>query len=169
MDYGPFLTTTMEVERDNIAYKAIGIRLDAGAGGVSKGHAFVAFDTDTLRLAAGWTGAGFIDWKSVVYDGSHNTHPSIVGRRLFANPVGPGWANPTDQTFDDHRLRGTDGRPYGPLDRSWGRWNGIYKCGPQTILSYSIGTTPVLESPALEGRDPEPLLDAHIAAWPARS
>ena len=79
MDYGPFLTATIEVAPENIAYKAIAIRLDDGPGGISKGRAFVAFDTDTLRYAAGWTGEGFIDWKNVAFDGSHTTHP-VPGR-----------------------------------------------------------------------------------------
>ena len=94
MDYGPFLTTTLEVERDNIAYKSIAIRLDPGEGGVSQGNVFVSFDTDTLRYAAGWTGRGLMDWRSVVYDGSHGTHPSLVGKRVFVNPVRPGWGRP---------------------------------------------------------------------------
>ncbi len=150
MDYGPFLTATIEVAPENIACKAIAIRLNDGPGGISKGHAFVAFDTDTLRYAAGWQGEGFIDWKNVAFDGSHTTHPSAVGQRVFANPVGPGWADPRDGSWTDSRLQGTDGRHYGPLDRNWAHWKGLYQWGPRTVLSYTVGTTVVLESPGLE-------------------
>ncbi len=57
MDYGPYLTASLQVEKGNIAYKGIAIRLDEGSGGVSQGNEFVLFDTDTLRYAAGWTGS----------------------------------------------------------------------------------------------------------------
>ena len=162
MDYGPFLTTTIEVEPENIAYKAIAIRLDKGEGGVSEGSAFVAFDTDTLRYAASWTGTGLIDWRSVVYDGSHGTHPSLVGRRVFVNPAGPGWADPESGTFDDSRLRGVDGRAYGPLSRQWGRWKGLFRHGQRTILAYTIGGTEVLDSPGLEQSAGGPLITRSI-------
>ncbi|MEE2948053.1 MAG: hypothetical protein VX392_07025, partial [Verrucomicrobiota bacterium] len=38
MNYGPYLTASIEVAPDNIAYKGIAIRLDDGPGGVSKGN-----------------------------------------------------------------------------------------------------------------------------------
>src|SRR2546426_9387185 len=56
MDYGSFLTLSLEVTTNNIAYKGIAIRLDEGDGGVAEGRAFVVFDTDLMRYAAGWTG-----------------------------------------------------------------------------------------------------------------
>lgn len=150
MDYGPFLSSTLEVDRDIVANKSIAIRLDEGEGGVSQGGAFVSFETDTLRYAAGWTGRGLMDWRSVVFDGSHGTHPSLVGTRLFVNPDLPGWANPADLSFDDTRLRGTDDRAYGPIDREWGKWQGLYRYGNQVVLSYRIGATQVLDMPGLE-------------------
>ena len=36
MDYGPFLTATIEVEPDNIVGKGLAIRLDDGPGGVAR-------------------------------------------------------------------------------------------------------------------------------------
>ncbi len=158
MDYGPFLTTTIEVDRENIAYKAIAIRLDEGAGGVAAGSAFVAFDTDTLRYAALWTGPGMIDWRSVVYDGSHTTHPSLVGQRMFVNPVGPGWADPDRGSFTDSRLRGVDGRAYGSLNHPWGKWKGLYRHAHRTVLAYTIGTTEILDAPSLEPGDGGPFI-----------
>ncbi len=150
MDYGPFLTTTLEVDRDNIANKSIAIRLDDGNGGVSQGSLFVSFDTDTLRYAAGWSGRGFIDWRNVVFDGSHNSHPSLVGDRIFVNPRRPGWGRPRDGSFVDTRLQGLDGLAYGPIDRQWGHWKGLYRYGNRVVLSYRIGSTDVLDMPELE-------------------
>src|SRR5215211_6187663 len=72
MDYGPFLTGSLDLDPafsarharesteqtgddpNHLAAKAVNVRLHAG--GV---EAAVAFDTDLLRYAAGWTG-GFL-------------------------------------------------------------------------------------------------------------
>jgi len=149
MDYGPYLSASIEVAPGNIAYKGIAIRLDDGSGGVSKGSEFVLFDTDTLRMAAAWSGDGFIDWRSIVYDGSHGTHPKLVGERLFTNPVAPGWAKPGTESFDDPRLRGLDNKPYGPLPRDWGQWQGLGLHGNVVFLQYAIDGGKIVERPAL--------------------
>ena len=150
-DFGPMLNWTYEVEPGNIAYKGIAVRLDDGPGGISKGHAWMLYDHDTMRAAAAWTGDEFIDWKGVALDGSHQTHASIVGDRFFVNPAGPGWANPTGGGFEDPRLRGRDHKPYGPLPRDWARFLGTYVNGNQVVIACTIGDAEVLESPGLEG------------------
>ena len=157
MDYGPSLTHTYEVPglRHNIAYKGVAVRLDPGAGGVSRGRHWLIFDTDTLRAAVGWNGSGdpndnFIDWQGIQFNGSHGVHPRIVGQVAFANSTGPGWANPASGEFqDDLRVRGRDGRRYGPLPREWAKYRGLYHHGQQVVFSYTVGTTDVLESPRL--------------------
>jgi len=60
MDYGPSLAHTFEVpgKEHNLAYKGIAVRLDPGAGGVSRGRHWMLFDTDTLRVAAAWNSSG---------------------------------------------------------------------------------------------------------------
>lgn len=150
MDFGPALFWTIEAAKGNIAYKGIAIRLDDGPGGISKGRAWILYDHDTLRAAAAWTGTNFIDWRGIAFDGSHGTHASIVGEKIFVNPAGPGWADPRTGTLADPRLRGRDGKPYGPLPREWARYKGAYFAGNQVVLSYSIGAAQVLELPALE-------------------
>jgi putative heme-binding domain-containing protein len=151
MDYGPVLMSTFEVGRDgsNFAYKGIAIRLDQGPGGVARGRHWMLYDHDTMRVAAAWSGQGFIDWNSVLFTGQHEVHPHIVGEVGFANPMGPGWANPTDGTFRDGRLHGRDGKPYGPLPRDWAHYQGLYLHGQEAILSYTVGTTSILETPGL--------------------
>ena len=149
MNYGPYLSASIEAVPGNIAYKGIAIRLDDGPGGVSKGSEFVVFETDTLRMAAAWSGDEFIDWRSIVYDGSHGTHPKLVGERLFTNPVAPGWARPGTDQFEDPRLRGLDNKPYGPLPRDWGQWRGLFLHNDRVILYYKIGGVRVFESPSL--------------------
>ena len=153
MDYGPFLTATVEVAPGNIAQKGICVRVDVGAGGVAEGKAFLCFETDTLRWAAGWAGAGFIDWRGIIFNGNHNAHPKIVGARTFANPTAPGWGKPEDGSFDDPRLRGLDGKAYGPLPHAWGHWKGLLRRGDQVVLSYDVGERRVLEVPGFAGGD----------------
>lgn len=145
MDFGPALFWTYEVAPNNFAYKGIAIRLDQGPGGVSRGHAWMVFDHDTMRWAAAWTGDQFIDWKGLAFDGSHETHVSIVGNKSFINPVGPGWANPETGSFEDPRLRGNDHNPYGPLPRSWAHYRGLYRSGDEAVVAYTVGDAEVLE------------------------
>jgi len=151
MNYGPSLMATLEVgDQGNFAYKGIAVRLDNGPGGVSRGRHWMLFDHDTLRAAAAWDGEGFIDWNGINFNGRHQVHPRVVGKVRFANPVGPGWADPATGRFDDTRLRGRDGKPYGPLPRAWAHYQGLYHYGNQVILSYTVGTAPILEMPAYE-------------------
>jgi putative heme-binding domain-containing protein len=157
MDYGPSLTHTYEVPgpKHNFAYKGVAIRLDAGAGGVSRGRHWMLFDTDTLRIAAAWNGSGsneenFIDWQGIQFNGAHGVHPHIVGDIAIANATGPGWANPSTGEFsDDLRVLGRDGKRYGPLPREWAKFRGQYHYGQDVVLAYSVGSTEVLESPRL--------------------
>ena len=108
--------------------------------------------TTTTRSAwpAAWTGQGFIDWNGINFNGRHQVHPRVVGRVHVANPDGPGWANPENPASIDPRIRGRDGRRYGPLPRSWAHYRGLYHHGDQVILAYTVGTTNVLESPGRE-------------------
>jgi len=150
MDFGNVLVWTYQVDTNNFAYKGIAVRLDPGAGGISRGHAWMVFDHDTMRWAAGWMGDTFIDWKGIAFDGSHATHASILGTKSFTNPVGPGWANPRTGNFDDPRVLGKDGKPYGPLPRDWAHYRGIYRNGDRAILAYSIGDAEILEEAGYE-------------------
>ncbi|MDX1962772.1 MAG: DUF6797 domain-containing protein [Pirellulales bacterium] len=147
MDYGPSLINTYEVggEGPNFAYKGIAIRLDPGAGGVSRGKSWALFDHDTLRYAAGWVGSDFIDWKGIHFNGQHQIHPKLKGERHVENPVGPGWANPETGSFEDPRLRGRDHRAYGPLPKKWGKFLGTYAYGDQTVIAYTVGDAEILE------------------------
>ncbi len=150
MDYGPSLMNTYEIAAGNIAYKGIAVRLDAGSGGVSRGKSWAVFDHDTMRLAAAWTGDGFIDWKGIHFNGQHQVHPKLVGERHVENSVGPGWADPETGSFKDPRPLGRDKRPYGPLPRAWAQFKGTYAYGDQTVIAYTVGDASVLE---LEGAE----------------
>ena len=153
MDFGPMLNWTYQVAPGNIAYKAIAVRLDQGEGGIGRGRAWQLFDHDTMRMAAGWSGSGFINWRGIALDQSHGTHASIVGEPAFVNPVGPGWAHPETGSWDDPRFLGRDSKPYGPLPRAWAQFRGQYLNGDRVIIEYTVGQTRVLESPSMEMSD----------------
>ncbi|QOV91236.1 DUF6797 domain-containing protein [Humisphaera borealis] len=149
MDFGPVLNWTYQVTKDNIANKGIAVRVDAGPGGIARGRAWMLYDHDTMRMAAAWTGEGFIDWKGIAFDGSHQTHSSIVGKVIGSTPEGPGWANPTTGDWTDPRPPMRDGRRYGPLPRSWTQLRGVYLHGDQAVVSYTVGEVSVLDKPGL--------------------
>jgi hypothetical protein len=156
MDYGPSLMATYEIsegDHSNIVYKGIAIRLDPGPGGISRGKAWVLYDQDTLRMAAAWTGQGFIDWNGINFNGQHQVHPRLAGKVQISNPNSPGWANPYTDRFDDDRLRGRDGRSFGPQPRRLLHYKGMYRHGDRSVLSYTVGEAEVLETPGLERDD----------------
>ncbi|MBS0265076.1 MAG: c-type cytochrome [Planctomycetes bacterium] len=153
MDYGPSLINTYEIgnKGQNFAFKGIALRLDAGPGGISRGHNWLVFDHDTFQMAATWSARPesneppFIDWAGIHFDGQHQVHPHISGQVAIANPNGPGWADPQTGRWEDPRPLARDGRPFGPLPRAWAHYRGLYAFGNQTVISYTVGETPVLE------------------------
>ncbi len=168
MDYGPNLVNTYEIGTDasNFAYKGIAVRLDPGPGGVSRGQHWMVFDHDTMRVAAAWSGTGFIDWNGIHFNGRHQIHPRVVGDVKFSNPTGPGWAEPSSTTFEDPRLRGRDDRLYGPLPRDWSHYKGMYYYNDRVIISYTVGDSSVLESPGLLNTEHAPVFTRSLNIGP---
>ena len=157
VDYGPFLNWTYQVDKDYMVYKGTAVQVDDGPGGIARGHAWMVFDQDTLSMAAAWISAedpkvtSFINWKGVAFDGSHNSHASISGKTVFVNRPGPGYANPTNGTFDDPRyVSPVNNKRYGPIPREWGHFKGLYRTGSKVTIAYSIGAADVLEMPGFE-------------------
>mgnify|MGYP000648660570 CR=1 FL=1 len=136
--------------KNNFAYKGIAVRLDEGEGGVSKGKAWMIFDHDLMRVAGGWTGEGFIDWDAILLNDRHETYPRTIGKLHFETPVGAGWANPENGSFEDQRFTARDGRKFGPLPKKWSNYKGLYHHGANIIISYSVGTADILEQLGME-------------------
>lgn len=177
MDYGPSLTHTYEIpgEKENFAYKGVAIRLDQGAGGVSRGKHWGVFDTDTLRLAATWRLANkksspFIDWRGIQFNGEHQIHPKVSGDVRVVNSTGPGWGKPgTLELTDNERVEGRDGKRYGPLPKAWGKFLGYYYHDQKVLLQYEVGSTQILEYPTMQEAkkaDGEPWLVRHFQIGP---
>lgn len=103
-------------------------------------EAFMLFDTDLLRMSAGWTG-GYVTTRGVAFDGSHGGHPDIAGDQKFGTPSAPGWADASG-SFKDARPE-----PFGPLPLNQGRYDGIYVVGDKVVITYTVGRTKVYEHP----------------------
>ena len=127
MDHGPFVSTTLAT--DPVTEKAIVVKVGTDTA--------VAFDTDLLRVSAAWTG-GFLTWYAA-RDGLQNW-PSPVGTPVFSTGKAPGWTR--TGSFTDPRSY-----PVGPLPKTWGHYKGLYLTGDQTVFSYTVGSTQILESP----------------------
>src|SRR5436190_2023479 len=137
MDYGPFYSSTLsrsksEKDADILAFKAISVR-------VAK-ETMISYDTDLLRMAAAWTG-GYMDYSFTHMTSAKGLFPSRPARPpKVTTKVGPGWARGGD--FKDPRPGGR-----GPLPKDWAQYKGLYVDGDKVVLSYTVGSTPVLEMP----------------------
>lgn len=167
MDYGPSFMNTIEVTRDgsNIAQKGIVMRVDDGPGGVESGKHWIMYEHDTMRVAATWSDQ-FIDWNGIHFNGRHAIHPRVTGRVHFANSTGPGWGRPGDGSFVDNRVEGRDGKRYGPLNRDWIQFRGMYRYANRSILSYQVGETEVLESPSMNFLSSSQFFNRHFNLGP---
>jgi hypothetical protein len=137
MDYGPFLDYTVQLTTNEAVTKGVTVKLAAGTN-----TAAILFDTETLRYAAGWTG-GWLDLSKThltTYKGE--LPPRVMGKRVFTNKPGPGWAK--NGSFDDPRTTGV-----GPLPREWVKYRGLYRHANNVVFSYAVGDVEVLDMPGL--------------------
>ncbi len=150
MDYGPTLGCSLQIGSEYVL-RALIVRLD------QQQQTYVAYDLETMRVAALWTG-GFIDGKGVVFNGEHHAQPKPMGRILFSNPVGPGWAK--NGSFSDPRplYKAAYNVPAGgnemtregqPMPQDWVAYRGHHLSRMGIVLSYTVLGCAVLEQPFL--------------------
>lgn len=157
MDIGPFQAYGLEVpEGENVwrpALKGLSIRVGP------KLKASVCYDTERMRLAAGWAG-GFLKLPTG-RDGLEGV-PQPVGEILYRTRMVPGWAGPKGEwkTSRPPTIKGKDVYSYGPLPREWAKWRGHYRAGQRVVLSYTVGRTEVLEMP-----DYDPAMGGIFIRW----
>jgi len=141
MDHGPFAAGTIDAMWDgkgNWANKGIAIKLDADK------MAHVCFDPEQMRMASAWVGGG-VGWPAG-RDGLEG-QPFADGEVLWGTKKGSlGFSK--DGDWKDPRGK----VPYGPLPRDWAHWNGFYRHGETTVLSYSVGPAEILELPAFDAK-----------------
>jgi hypothetical protein len=151
MDYGPTMGCSLQIGTEYVL-RALIVRLD------KEKQTYVAYDLETMRIAAMWTG-GFIDGKGVIFNGEHHSQPKPAGTMLWSNPVGPGWAN-KEGSFADPRPQyvakynmpkgGSELTREGqPMPTEWIDYQGYYLHGDEVVLSYSVNGCPMLERPSL--------------------
>jgi len=138
----PFQTACIDADfpAHNTAYKGVAMILE--------NEAFMCFDTDLLRMSAGWTG-NYITTTGVAFDGAHEAVPHIAGAQKFGTKMLPGWAD-ANGNFSDPRPE-----PFGPVPVSQARWNGLYVVGDKVVLSYTVLGTKIYEQPSSVSNDGE--------------
>src|SRR5437667_3833567 len=87
MDYGPVLASSIALrgpgkEQSVLAYKSLDIKLGDGA--------WVSFDTDLLRYAAGWVGDGLDLRKTHMTSEKGDVCVGVAGKVIFSTKMGPG-------------------------------------------------------------------------------
>ncbi len=150
MNYGPFITATLEIPGATKVNKGVAIHLGGEPGGA------ICFDLDLLRYGAGWTD-GFLNLRGTPYDGAHGPSPSVQGKVVWKTQGGPGWANPESGDWKDPRQE-----PYGPLPRSWAKFVGLYLHGDNVLLRYDVGDAGLLEMPTYAVHDGRPVFTRTI-------
>ncbi|PPK98969.1 DUF6797 domain-containing protein [Parapedobacter indicus] len=116
--------------------------------------AYVGFDMDLLRWSVAWDGEflPMVTMSQISYDDFFNKGdqiPSILGTPKIATGEYAGWTIDTPNFRDPRNPIGeADSYRYGPLPEQFGRWNGLYLKGDDIGLSYTIGTTNILEYPS---------------------
>lgn len=144
MDTGPFTSDTFKIfgkDGEIGVLKGLAIKV-----GEEEDHT-VVFDTETLRMVAGFEGNVML--AGTPWDGSHGGNSYLPGDRnayFFATNPGPGWA--VDGDWSDPREL-DNGKPNGPLPDERGEYLGLYRHTDGTVLHYSVGGTEVFEMPDL--------------------
>jgi hypothetical protein len=142
MDTGPFFDATFKFPLDartsQLVYKGVAVRLKSSGPNPVEGG--VIFDRATCRLMAGWTG-GYLE-QSIRRFGLLNT-PTPKGQLIFANPAGPGWADPNGKW-------NAKGQFTTPLPKEWVQYKGMYLNGDRVVFKYTVGETEICESASLD-------------------
>jgi mono/diheme cytochrome c family protein len=136
MDKGPFYSGVIEVPGAGRRDKGLSIRVG------DRRQAAVHFDTDLLRMSAGWTG-DFLTFRSHEDYGIRNSPPPMAaGDVRFTSPQVTGWKRDSEARFADTR-----GRTFGPIPEDQGRYKGVYLHGQRVVISYTIRGTAIRETP----------------------
>jgi len=142
MDTGPFISDTFlgyGPEGEVAVLKGIAIKL-----GTDEQHS-VVFDTETLRMVAGFE--GIVKMGGTPWNGRHTENSYLPKDRksyFFATNNGPGVAVNGD--WNDPREPKN-----GPLPDEQAEYLGLYRHESGTVLSYTAGGSGILEMPSILG------------------
>lgn len=143
--------------KDKNTYKAIAVRLgDDGSA------ATAIFDTEMLRMACA------IPDRPVMFntyrDGLGGAGHWVGSPYLFTAESGPAWANDAG-SFEDPRGK----EKAGPLPAAWARYRGLYRNGPRTIFSYTVGEVAVLDHPWVDSLGDEKIVTRSFEIAPSKA
>ena len=65
------------------------------------------------------------------------------------------------------RFQARDGRKFGPLPREWAHFKGLYPYGDRLIMSYTVGSAPILETFGLDSLGNNPVFTRTLNIKPA--
>lgn len=157
MDYGPFVSATVVSSFPNKNTTCKGVAVQVG----TEDPAHMLFDTQLMRVAAGWTGE-FLKLDGVAYSGSHGVNPSLAGEQKFGTHNAPGWAHAG--AFKDPRPE-----PFGGMPRDYMHYRGLYRHGKQVVFSYTVGDMDVLEQPVAQGSGADVVFTRTFKIGPSKS
>ncbi len=123
----PYLAAT--ISSDTTSLKGLAIKV-----GTTNEPAAICFDTELLRVSAGWTG-GFVQGVNLM---SRGQYPTNIGKIMFSTAVAPGWV--TDGRFADPRPD-----KVGPLPKEAGKYRGLYLSEKGPVIAYTLEGVEVLE------------------------
>jgi hypothetical protein len=87
MDYGRFLSATYNNAEGKSTLNGKGCASNKGiAVNLGDREGALLFDTETLRMAGGWTG-GWVKLVGVAFNGKHGPNPAPADGRLQTPPV----------------------------------------------------------------------------------
>lgn len=171
----PFFSSVLDARRAGPCEKNLtprGIILPLGM------DCWVCFDTDLLRVASVWRGAGVTD-KALAPGSYHDAGrktlggqfpaPQPDGKVWFGNGIYPGWQGTETPSFADPREPAPTlsevGR--GPLPEAYGRMEAVRVLGDRAVLEYSAFGTKVSEWFAASGSLQEPVIERHFSVGPS--
>lgn len=148
---GPFASASFRGSKQTVT-RGIAMRLGDG------GEAAACFDTEMLRMAAGWTG-GFVEFDPGRF--GLIGMPSFGGEEFFQTQTVAGWAK--DGSFADPRPR----KPWGVLPREWGHYQGLHLHGNRVLLRYNAAGIDVREAPWAESGEGQTAITRTIEVDPS--
>ena len=155
MDHGPFVSSTITLDpttvKGIVVHKGIAVKVGRDAT--------MVFDTDLLRVVAGWTG-GLLHWLPA--RDSLQEWPTPDGHVHFLNTEKAGWSTTADLT-DTRAGSATlnNAKRFGPIGGNR-RYEGLHVQGDDVVLSFTVGGAKVLEKFGFERAHGEPLFTRTI-------
>src|SRR5665213_793922 len=149
LDYGPFLSASILAKQpaNNMTYKGVAVKLGKVKVDGKETDAAICFDTQLMRVSAGWTG-DFLRLRNVAFTGEHGPCPTVAGDVKFGTRNAVAWAQ-KDGSFIDPRVA-LYGEAFGGMPRDYLHYKGLYRHGDQVVFSYSVNGMDVLETPGVK-------------------